>query len=121
MTSQQFSDGYDHGFNHGDGLQNFMSELERLGSPALTELIMARANEGRPFTCLLYGMLIPWVAEVARSLHLPSALVWSQPAAVFDIYSMVIESSLGTRAMVPLLPLNYQGSPCSVVVIFPHF
>ena len=81
-----FSDGYDHGFDHGVGLQNFMSELERLGSPALTELIMARANEGRPFTCLLYGMLIPWVAEVARSLHLPSALVWSQPAAVFDIY-----------------------------------
>ncbi|KAL6342434.1 hypothetical protein AAG906_011124 [Vitis piasezkii] len=69
-----------------DDLQNFMSEFERLGSQALTELIVARANEGRPFTCLLYGILIPWVAEVAQSFHLPSALVWSQPATVFDIY-----------------------------------
>ena len=81
-----FSDGYDHGFKHEDDLQNFMSELERLGSQALTELIVARANEGRPFTCLLYGIIIPWVAEVAQSFHLPSALVWSQTATVFDIY-----------------------------------
>ncbi|CBI39410.3 unnamed protein product, partial [Vitis vinifera] len=81
-----FSDGYDHGFKHGDDLQNFMSELDRLGSQALTELIVARANEGRPFTCLLYGIIIPWVAEVAQSFHLPSALVWSQAATVFDIY-----------------------------------
>ncbi|KAJ9701221.1 hypothetical protein PVL29_006528 [Vitis rotundifolia] len=81
-----FSDGYDHGFKHGDDLQNFISEIERLGSQALTELIVARADEGRPFTCLLYGILIPWVAEVAQSFHLPSALVWSQPATVFDIY-----------------------------------
>ncbi|KAL6343180.1 hypothetical protein AAG906_020978 [Vitis piasezkii] len=65
-----------------DDLQNFMSEFERLGSQALTELIVARANEGRPFTCLLYGILIPWVAEVAQSFHLPSALVWSQPATL---------------------------------------
>ncbi|RVW31117.1 Crocetin glucosyltransferase, chloroplastic [Vitis vinifera] len=116
-----FSDGYDHGFDHGVGLQNFMSELERLGSPALTELIMARANEGRPFTCLLYGMLIPWVAEVARSLHLPSALVWSQPAAVFDIYYYYFNGYgelIGKRAMKQLEQLNRESNPRVLVNSF---
>ncbi|CBI39391.3 unnamed protein product, partial [Vitis vinifera] len=81
-----FSDGYDHGLKQGDDVEKFMSQIERLGSQALIELIMASANEGRPFACLLYGVQIPWVAEVAHSLHIPSALVWTQPAAVFDIY-----------------------------------
>ncbi|RVW22304.1 Crocetin glucosyltransferase, chloroplastic [Vitis vinifera] len=58
-----FSDGYDHGLKQGDDVEKFMSQIERLGSQALIELIMASANEGRPFACLLYGVQIPWVAE----------------------------------------------------------
>ncbi|KAL6342488.1 hypothetical protein AAG906_011178 [Vitis piasezkii] len=116
-----FSDGYDHGFKLGDDLQNFISELERLGSQALTELIVARANEGRPFTCLLYGMLIPWVAEVAQSFHLPSVLVWSQPATVFDIYYYYFNGYgelIGNKGNGSSSSIELPGLPCSVVVIF---
>lgn len=82
-----FSNGYDDRFENGDDdLHKFMSELEHLGTQALTKLITARADQGQPFSCLLYGVGIPWAAEVAQSLHLPSVLVWSQPATVFDIY-----------------------------------
>ena len=66
-----FSNGYDHGLKQGDDVEHFVSQLERLGSQALIELIMAGANEGRPFACLLYGIQFPWVAEVAQSLHSP--------------------------------------------------
>eukprot|EP00261_Vitis_vinifera_P014361 XP_003632054.3 PREDICTED: crocetin glucosyltransferase, chloroplastic [Vitis vinifera] len=81
-----FPDGCDSGLKQSDALQGFMSELERLGSQALTDLLIASANEGRPVTCIIYGILIPWVAEVAHSLHIPSALFWSQPVSVFNIY-----------------------------------
>ncbi|KAL6343179.1 hypothetical protein AAG906_020977 [Vitis piasezkii] len=81
-----FPDGCDSGLKQSDALQGFMSELERLGSQALTDLLIASANEGRPVACIIYGILIPWVAEVAHSLHIPSALFWSQPVSVFNIY-----------------------------------
>uniref|UniRef100_F6I4D3 Glycosyltransferase n=1 Tax=Vitis vinifera TaxID=29760 RepID=F6I4D3_VITVI len=74
-----FPDGCDSGLKQSDALQGFMSELERLGSQALIGLLIASANEGRPVTCIIYGILIPWVAEVARSLHIPSALFWRLP------------------------------------------
>ena len=100
-----FADGYDHGFNHAtDDIETYMSELERLGSQALTELIMARADEGRPFACLLYGILIPWAAEVAQSLYIPSVLVWSQPATVFDIYYYYFNGELTENKALPGLP-----------------
>nr|POE45133.1 udp-glycosyltransferase 75d1 [Quercus suber] len=35
---------------------------------------------------MVYTMLLPWVVDVARELHLPSALLWIQPAIGFDIY-----------------------------------
>lgn len=31
-------------------------------------------------------MLLPWAEEVAREFHVPTALLWPQPATVFDIY-----------------------------------
>ncbi|KAK6930661.1 UDP-glucuronosyl/UDP-glucosyltransferase [Dillenia turbinata] len=82
-----FSDGYDDGFKadvHDPRL--FMSDMKRLGSQTLRELILSIANEGRPVTCLIYTLLLPWAADVARDLHVPSALLWIQPATVLDTY-----------------------------------
>ncbi|KAJ7979158.1 Glycosyltransferase [Quillaja saponaria] len=81
-----FSDGYDDGFTNGSGVEKYMSELKQRGTETLTNLIESAANEGHPFTCVIYTLLLHWVAEVARELHLPSALLWIQPAIVFDIY-----------------------------------
>ncbi|KAL4602037.1 hypothetical protein ACB092_10G024100 [Castanea dentata] len=70
----------------GRRVHEHLDQLKRNGTKALTKLIVSNANQGRPFTCLVYTLLIPWVAEVARELHLPSTLFWIQPAMVLDIY-----------------------------------
>ncbi|KAG6785293.1 hypothetical protein POTOM_011023 [Populus tomentosa] len=81
-----FSDGYDDGLQAEDDRDHFTSELKRRGSQTLNELIVDSAKEGKPVTCLVYTMLLQWAAEVARAQHLPAALLWIQPATVFDIY-----------------------------------
>ncbi|KAM5569676.1 phloretin 4'-O-glucosyltransferase-like [Rosa sericea] len=86
LTFAPFSDGYDDGFKPGDDIDLYMSELRSRGSRALADIVVSSANEGRPYTCIVYTILLPWVAVVASELHLPAALVWIQPATVFDIY-----------------------------------
>ncbi|KAJ6710856.1 UDP-GLYCOSYLTRANSFERASE 75D1 [Salix koriyanagi] len=81
-----FSDGYDDGFKPGDDRERYASELKRRGSQTLNELIADSAKEGKPVTCVVYTMLLHWAADVARAQHLPAALLWIQPATVFDIY-----------------------------------
>ncbi|CAN6580236.1 unnamed protein product [Malus baccata var. baccata] len=86
LTYAPFSDGYDDGFKPGDNMDDYMSELRRRGVQAITDLVVASANEGHPYTCLVYSLLLPWSAGMAHELHLPSVLLWIQPATVFDIY-----------------------------------
>ncbi|XP_022964322.1 crocetin glucosyltransferase, chloroplastic-like [Cucurbita moschata] len=87
ISFASFSDGYDHGFKPGnDEPIRFLSEMERLGSQAIRDMIRVSAEEGQPFTCVVYSIFLPWVAVVARSLHLPSILLWIQPATVFTLY-----------------------------------
>ncbi|KAK9932983.1 hypothetical protein M0R45_020199 [Rubus argutus] len=86
LTFAPFSDGYDDGLKVGDDIQHFQSQLRRRGKQAITNLVLSSASEGHTYTCLLYTPLLPWAAEVASELHLPIALVWIQPATVFDIY-----------------------------------
>ncbi|KAF5206336.1 Udp-glycosyltransferase 75c1 [Thalictrum thalictroides] len=50
------------------------------------DTLVAHAKGHRPITCLVYTLLLPWAAEVAREYQLQSALLWIQPATVFDIY-----------------------------------
>ncbi|XP_010246964.1 PREDICTED: crocetin glucosyltransferase, chloroplastic-like [Nelumbo nucifera] len=86
LTYFPFSDGYDDGCKSSDDFDNFMSELRCRGSQALTDYVESSAKERRPVTCLIYTILLPWAAEVASNLGVPSALLWIQPAAVLDIY-----------------------------------
>lgn len=82
-----FSDGYDDGFKHAvDDALRFMSETRTRGSQGLKDIILSCAEEGCAVTSLVYTILLPWAAEVARAVHIPSALLWIQPAAVLDIY-----------------------------------
>ncbi|KAE8022886.1 hypothetical protein FH972_008647 [Carpinus fangiana] len=82
LSFSTFSDG----FKDGDDASHYMSEIKRRGTQALTDLVVSSANEGRPFTGLVYTILLPWAADVASEFHLPSALLWIQPAMVLDIY-----------------------------------
>ncbi|KAL9237853.1 hypothetical protein vseg_012352 [Gypsophila vaccaria] len=81
-----FSDGYDDGFRPNDDVVAYMSKFRQSGSRSLGELFEKARDEGRQVTCLVYTLLLPWAAEVAREYHVPSALLWIQPAAVFDVY-----------------------------------
>ena len=81
-----FSDGYDDGFKAGNDVQHFLSEIRNNSSQKLRETVSASADEGRPITCLVYTLLLPWAAEVARECQIPHGLLWIQPATVLDIY-----------------------------------
>ncbi|XP_049344458.1 UDP-glycosyltransferase 75C1 isoform X2 [Solanum verrucosum] len=78
-----FSDGFDDGFKSNvDDSKRYMSEIRSRGSQTLRDIILKSSD----MTSLVYTLLLPWAAEVARELHIPSALLWIQPATVLDIY-----------------------------------
>ncbi|KAA8527883.1 hypothetical protein F0562_035248 [Nyssa sinensis] len=85
LTFAPISDGYDDGIKIDDDIGRFTSELKIHGSKAVTELVTARANEGRPIMHVVYTILLPWVAQVAHRLHIPSTILWIQPATILDI------------------------------------
>ncbi|KAH1096158.1 hypothetical protein J1N35_013079 [Gossypium stocksii] len=86
LTFLPFSDGYDDGFQPGDDIDHYMSELRRRGKEAISEFITSSENESKPVTCIVYTLFIHWASDVARKHHIPTALLWIQPATVFDIY-----------------------------------
>nr|XP_043632667.1 UDP-glycosyltransferase 75C1-like [Erigeron canadensis] len=82
-----FSDGFDDGFNpkiHDRAV--FMTQLKSQGTRILKETILSSAENGSPVTCLVYTLLLPWAAELARGLNVPTALLWIQPASVLRVY-----------------------------------
>ncbi|CAI9771149.1 unnamed protein product [Fraxinus pennsylvanica] len=86
ITFVAFSDGYDDGVKLSDDQQQYMMEIRKRGSGAIRNTILARAEQGHPVTCLVYSLLLPWAAVVAREVHIPSAILWIQPATVLNIY-----------------------------------
>ncbi|KAK1270393.1 UDP-glycosyltransferase 75D1 [Acorus gramineus] len=55
-------------------------------SKSLLELVNSLSDLGRPVTCIIYTLLLPWAADVARQLGIPFVVFWPQPAAVFSVY-----------------------------------
>ncbi|KAL2332624.1 hypothetical protein Fmac_013837 [Flemingia macrophylla] len=88
LSFATFSDGYDDGYKAADDsdIVSYIYQLKRRGSEWLRNTVAAAKNDGQPFTCVAYTMLLTWAAQVARELQLPVALLWIQPATVFDIY-----------------------------------
>ncbi|XP_078164800.1 UDP-glycosyltransferase 75C1-like [Carex rostrata] len=82
-----YSDGYDEGFKKDVHDHNqFMTESKVVGSRTLTSVINRLAKDGRPVTCIIYTLLMSWVADVARNHGIPCALYWIQPATVLAVY-----------------------------------
>lgn len=86
LSLATFSDGYDDGVKPDIDVNHYMAEFQRRGSETLRDLIISCFDRGQKFTCVFYTLLIPWVADVAKSLQVPSTLLWIQPATVFNIY-----------------------------------
>jgi UDP:flavonoid glycosyltransferase YjiC (YdhE family) len=124
LSFSTYSDGYDDGFKDGDDASNYMSDIKRRGSQALTDLVVSSANEGRPFTGLVHTTL-PWAADVASELHLPSALLWIQPATVLDIYYYFFFNGYGdvirNSSNDPSSPIQLPGLPLLTSRDLPSF
>ncbi|XP_059630045.1 UDP-glycosyltransferase 75C1-like [Cornus florida] len=86
LSISAFSDGYDDGFKEGDNHEHFKSEFKIRSSKAMAELIKSSDEEGYPVNCLVHTMAQPWVTEVVHAHHIPSTLLWTQPATVFNIF-----------------------------------
>ncbi|PUZ60093.1 hypothetical protein GQ55_4G096200 [Panicum hallii var. hallii] len=64
----------------------YMASFHAAGARGVAGIVDALAARGRPVTRVVYTLLLPWAAGVARDRGVPSALYWIQPAAVFAIY-----------------------------------
>eukprot|EP00253_Pinus_taeda_P035761 PITA_35761 len=66
-------------FNH---MRNNMdgSTLERL-----IQRLNTRGN-APPVSCIVYNPFLPWARQVAKKMHIPHALFWTQSTALFSIY-----------------------------------
>ena len=87
LTFAAISDGYDDVVRPSDvDVQTYFSRFRQRGSETLAALFEKSAAAGNLVTCLVYTLLLPWAAEVACRFNAPSALLWIQPATVFDVY-----------------------------------
>ncbi|KVI00363.1 crocetin glucosyltransferase, chloroplastic-like [Cynara cardunculus var. scolymus] len=80
-----FSDGNDTEPDANVRKPGYVQEIELIGSINLKNLLLSKAKQGEKVDFLIYGMCIPWVAKVARELHLPSAFFFFQSAASFSV------------------------------------
>lgn len=91
-----FSDGMSLDYNRGANLDYFMDTINKAGPINLSALIKDRYPEGgqRKLLCLIANPFVPWVADVASELGIPSALLWIQPCSLYSIYyNFYIKSS----------------------------
>ncbi|XP_058093423.1 UDP-glycosyltransferase 75C1-like [Magnolia sinica] len=86
LSYATFSDGYDDGPSPTADKDLVWAQFRQRGAEALADLLRTLANESRPVTCVVYTLLLPWAADVARSLNTPHVLLWIQPATVFAVY-----------------------------------
>ncbi|WVZ79546.1 hypothetical protein U9M48_027111 [Paspalum notatum var. saurae] len=87
-----FSDGTEAGYvarstaTNPDAFNTYMASFHAAGARSVGGVLDALAARGRPVSRVVYSLLLPWAADVARDRGIPSALYWIQPVAVFAIY-----------------------------------
>ncbi|KNA14824.1 hypothetical protein SOVF_103920 [Spinacia oleracea] len=79
--------GFDDGVKPSDDPRSVAEKAKRVGSTSLHDLILSLSNKGRPVDLVIYSLMLPWAADVARELHVPSALLFIQSATTFAIYN----------------------------------
>ncbi|KAJ1261985.1 hypothetical protein BS78_09G071500 [Paspalum vaginatum] len=83
-----YSDGYDVGFDVAvDSYARYMEAARAAGARSLAAVLRRLRDAGRPVTCAVYTLLLPWVARVARDHGVAStAVFWIQPATALAAY-----------------------------------
>ncbi|KAL8120021.1 phloretin 4'-O-glucosyltransferase-like [Apium graveolens] len=77
---------------------NYFITLRRVGPQNVTELLHQLSDDGSPVTFIVYTVLLPWVAEVAREMDIPSAFLFIQCAIAFTIFHRFFNSHDGLHA-----------------------
>ncbi|CAL4902672.1 unnamed protein product [Urochloa decumbens] len=83
-----YSDGYDGGFDSAaDSYARYMEQARSAGERSLAAVLARLRGVGRPVTCAVYTLLLPWVSGVARDHGVAAtAVFWIQPATALAAY-----------------------------------
>ncbi|KAL6607741.1 hypothetical protein ACP70R_040804 [Stipagrostis hirtigluma subsp. patula] len=80
-----YSDGYDGGFDSAvDSYARYMERAREAGSRSLAGVLRGLRDGGRPVTCAVYTLLLPWVSAVARGHGVPATAAVAAAAASGD-------------------------------------
>ncbi|XXG78673.1 hypothetical protein AAC387_Pa08g2571 [Persea americana] len=124
LSYATFSDGYDDGFSHQDDPAHYMAQIKQVGSRTLADLVQSLARDDRHVTCIIYNFLLPWAADVAGDLAIPSVVLWVQPASLFAIYSHYFngyDSIINTLNKDPSSTIELPGLPLLTPKDLPSF
>ncbi|KAF0925958.1 hypothetical protein E2562_018757 [Oryza meyeriana var. granulata] len=83
-----YSDGYDGGFDRAvDDHTRYMAQVRTVGARTVAGVLRRLRDGGRPVTCAVYTLLLPWVADVARDHGVAAtAVFWIQPTTALAAY-----------------------------------
>ncbi|PWA65975.1 UDP-glucuronosyl/UDP-glucosyltransferase [Artemisia annua] len=124
LTLAPFSDGHDNGKQPNTTLLQFVTDFETNGVCAVAEIISSAAAAGKPFSHLVYTIVIPWAARVANAQGLKSALLWCQTATILDIYYYYFngyQSLISSNNDNPKFRINLPGLPPLMMADLPLF
>lgn len=90
ISYHPYSDGYDdrRPAPNPTDVARYMDMAREVGTETLFAVATAasEAKDRVPVTCVVYALLVPWAAQVAKRLGVPSFLFWIQPASLFAVY-----------------------------------
>nr|QEA68973.1 UGT75W1 [Panax ginseng] len=123
LSYATFSDGKEH--NGTLILDDYLAVLKRVAPQSVTKLLQDLSTKGTPVTFIVYTVVLPWVAEVARDINLPSAFLFIQCATAFSIFHRFFNSQDGLHDGVhdisPDVSVQLPGLPLFTCKDIPDF
>nr|GME21355.1 crocetin glucosyltransferase, chloroplastic-like [Ipomoea batatas] len=97
---ESFTDGNDGGGDTSSKTttpDDYMAKFKQAGPGNLARLLDTCSSQGHPVTFLVYTIMLPWVADVARAVHVPSAFLVIQCTAALAIYHHFFNANNGVH------------------------
>ena len=98
LSLASFTDGHDDD-NHAIWNPGYAHDIERFGSESIATLVKTMSESGNKVNLLVYTLYLPFAADVARDLNVPSALFLIQSATCFSIYNRFCNRCVGIVAV----------------------
>lgn len=78
-----FSDGLPIDYNRKADIDYYLDSLSKFGPVNLLAFIRSHP---RKFACIINTPFVPWAADVAATVGVPTAMLWIQPCSLYQIY-----------------------------------